>query len=931
MNKQIKLYQLKNINDCNFKAYISQFNFKTIQNKSSAIRKVYDKIIQDYDFVNLTETTLKIIIQEQLDDTYFLTKQEKEVEEIIILKHMIRYITYENKLDRKILSKKINDNVIIGENEIDVKADIIFENDNNIELVKYRTGATSLSAKARTEKNLPQNDMELFLLKKLGEQLYSENNKPIISSFVHLKGKKDEKDSYKQFLDDKSILMSNVEDLSMTFGIDKKAQKVIDKQIKDIMDILDFNNSTGNNIITFDYNNDLSDKIIGLANTKLTSDSEKCISSDCEFCNYSTLCNHRIVDKNEFEEVKEIVNSKGDVILTDAQKSVVDVEFGNYRVNASAGSGKSSTVVKRVVKLFNKGYTPQQILMITFTNKGAEELKSKIKNLINTKDLNIFTFNGFGENVISKEWELLGFTQQPQLASKIDINDTIKELLEEYDKIEWLNYKNPLINFPNAKGAFVQLINYFNTIKSFNYDVNSLIKNVLIKENQIDNLDELRKKAFLIFDLYGKFNSKLREKNLLQYQDQILYLIELLESDDKLLFKYGYSHIIVDEFQDTNPTQVKLLHILLKYKEYKSFMVVGDEKQSIFGFNNTTPENILNFHNEFENVKDICLNENFRSTPQICNVANKLSSLNERNINNDMISKKADGKLPQLLKFKTLSDENKYITELIEDKVKCGVPKHEICYIARTKKELLEVQGYLNDKNIDNIVEASELYLDNTSVQTIINLASFFRNTDLDYYLMEYMSISVDKFTELTLDETKDYVKEIQESIMCDFSDIETKEEYKDIEQETKIKYFNNLVIPIIESDKIAKSFMENINNKVFHSFNQFLIYLNKVMLYKDDTSIEKDNKKMDCVVLTTGHSSKGKEWTVVINSINKYKYEGQELDSLEEERRLLFVSITRAKQELYISLNTSQDKARSKGKYCKFADELKDIEIAEL
>ena len=936
MNK-IKLYQIKNISKCPYKAYISQFNLKTQQNKSSAIRKVYTTIIQntEYNFIELTSEQLKTIISELLEDTYFLTKQEKEVEETIILKHMLRYIEFENRIEsnRKILSKKISGNVIIGENEIEVKCDMVFENDNNIEIVKYRTSVTKLSLKARTESNKIPNDMELFLLKKLGEQLYSEQDKPIISSFYHLKGKKDEKDLYKQFLEDKYVLIKQVQDLNLTFGGDKKAQKAIDKAIKDISDVLYFDNSTGNNVITFDYDNDLSEKIIELSNTELSFKSEKCVSSDCDFCNFSTLCNHKVVEKSVLEEVKEVIKESKPMKPTKAQQEVIDVEFGNYRVNASAGAGKTSAVVERVIELFKKGYTTQQILLITYTSKGAEQLKSKISQSnmenINPKDLNIFTFNGFGDSIISKEWKQLGFTEQPKLASTIDVNDTIKELLEEYNKIEWLNYKNPLINFPYIKGAFIQLKNYFNIIKSFNYNEFSLMENILVKEKGEFTIEGLEDKSKLIFEMYNKFNEKLFKQNLLQYQDQLLYLIKLLENDETMLSCYGYSHILVDEFQDSNPTQVKLLHILLKYKENKSFMVVGDEKQSIFKFNCTSPENILNFHKEFENVKDINLAENFRSTPQICNVANKLSRLNSQTLNNDMVSRKADGELPKLLKFKTLSDENKYIADLIETKINEGISKHEICYIARTKKELLEMQKCLNDRNIDNVVEASELYLDNTYVQSIINLSNFFKDMEQDYYLMEYILVTVDNFLTTNENDIKDVVEDSKNAILIEFNKFEQEVNA----EELKIKYFNEMVSCITDLDDVAKSFMDNINSKTFSTFNKLLNYLHKIELYKDDTSIQKDtdSKKMDAVILTTSHSSKGKEWKVVINSINKFKYEGQELEDLEEERRLLFVSITRAMDLLYITVNINNDKARSKGKYCGFADQLADVEIIDV
>ncbi|NFF75923.1 ATP-dependent helicase [Clostridium sporogenes] len=945
--KNIKLYQLKNIKQCPFKAYVSQFDFKTLVNKSSMVRKVYKNILCNYNFIKLSQLQLKDIISEQLEDKYFLTNQEKEIEVLTISNYLTRYIEYEKRLNRKLLARNIYNNIEIGDKNIELNADIVFDNGNNIEIIKYKTSATKLSYKARTEKNLPKNDIELYLLKKLGEKLFSQYKKPIISSYYHLKGKNEDKNTYEQFLKDKLVLISKLNDLEFMAKIcvDKKDKKAIDKQMKTIKDVLYFDNTKGNNIISFDYDNDLSDEIIELSNTDLNFDSEKCQSSDCEFCSYSTLCNHKYIDKNDgVEEVQSLKKSNGEVKLTEAQKQVVDIEEGNCRVNSVAGSGKSTTMVLRAIELFKKGYKTNDILMITFTNKGCEELKEKITYWLSyygikgiyPRDLNIFTFNSFGDSVISKEWGKLGFTERPQLATMIDINDIIKELLKEYDKIEWLNYKNPLLNYPNSKGAFKQLLIYFNLIKSFNYTAEELIENVLMKEKYDLTKEELNKKVDLIIELYDKFNKKLKEKNLLQYQDQVLYLIQLLEVYPELKDVYGYKHIIVDEYQDTDSSQVDLLHLLNKYNGFKSLMIVGDNSQAIYSFRNTTPKNILNFDKEFENVKDIFLLDNFRSTPQICSVANKLDKLNTQRIDKDIISKKENGKIPELLKFKTIDNENKYIISLIQEKIKERIPKHEICYITRTKKELLELQKLLDEKSIPNIVEASELYLDNTNVQCIINLANFFRNMEQDYYLMEYLLIADNKFLEIDNKSFQEIVQTIKNEIIEEIQEIDNQEDSESIEEinkeDLKINCFYKRIQPIIEKDEVAKSFIENIQNRKFYTFNELLSYLYKIALYHDDTSIEKDDKKYDAIVLITAHSSKGKEWSVVINSINKYKYEDikNDLDLLEEERRLLFVSLTRAKDELYVTYNTNQNKARNKGKYCLFADELQNVQKIE-
>jgi len=175
----------------------------------------------------------------------------------------------------------------------------------------------------------------------------------------------------------------------------------------------------------------------------------------------------------------------------------------------------------------------------------------------------------------------------------------------------------------------------------------------------------------------------------------------------------------------------------------------------------------------------------------------------------------------------------------------------------------------------------------------------------------------------MSSDEMNESLNKLKEKII---NELESFAEEDNIEQ-LKIDYFNNMIDVLVQSNKVAYSFIENIKSKTFYSFNEFLNYLYKIALYKDDTSIDKDGNKYDTIVLTTAHSSKGKEWSIVINSINNYKHDENDYKELEEERRLLFVSITRAKDELYMTYNTSEDKARNKGKYSKFADELENVE----
>lgn len=933
MNKLTSVNQLNNIKQCPYKAYISQFNFKTNSTKNIMLSDVCKKVLCQSINKNLTKSEVYKLVAENVEDRYFITKQEKEVEVNILTNHIYRYLQYEQKQNRKVLKTKVkNKPVQINDHTINVSFDIALMNQNYIEVIKFKTGKTKLSYKARTEKNKPENDIELFLIKKIGEQMFSKYELPVVASYYHLKGKNEDEKLYKEWLDkgndEIANNINNAESALQFSATNKKEIKQFEKVIKQNKDVLYFDNTEGNNIISFDYDKDLSEEIEKLLSIKLTKESEKCQSTtNCQYCDYINQCQYKFVNI-ELEKVKEIKKASGKIAPTSTQQEIVAIDSGNYRVNSVPGSGKSSVMVLRVLELLKKSNKLDDTLMITFTNQGCYELKEKIQYHMNINNMNprrygrfnIFTFNSFGGMIINEHWGKLGFEKQPELASNIDVLDIIKDMLIEHDNIEWLDYRNPLMNFKNAKGAFYTLLEYFNIIKCYRYNQTELISNILSLENKFkdETPDSLENIANKVFELYNIFNSKLKEQNLLQYQDQILFTIQLLENYPNLINQYGYKHMVVDEYQDTNVSQVNVLKLLKTYKDNQSLCIVGDQAQAIYSFNNTTPDNIINFHNEFDNVQDINMIENFRSTPQIVNLANELNNLNQYKNDEDAISRCNNGQLPMLYKFDTSKNECEEIAKLIQDKIDEEIPIHEISVIARTKKELLLLQEVLNDKGIPNVLEISEMFLNNCNVKLILDFINFIKNPKHDYFLYSYGSLFNEDISNATDENINELVKQLKVNIIHELEIIE--------DEKSKINFFLELLQPICELDKVAKEFIEKLNIDKFHTLNDLLNYIQKHQIYSDNTTIEKDDNKYNAVVLTTAHSSKGKEWQVVINTINEYSYENITNGTDEEERRLLFVSFTRAKKELYVTYNTKQDKARGKGKYCEFVDELNEM-----
>lgn len=900
----MKIRQLLNIKECEFKAYMDSFNFYTREKKNIMISNTYKNIIKNYILSDYSDSELIELINRELEDSYFITKHEKQAVVNNIFTNLNRY---GRKVDNYIVDKDIKDDVNVRGNNIEVKADVVYKiDDNTYEIAKIRTSKPSLSYKARNRDNLPENDVELYCMYLLGKQLYPDKN--IVSSCHHMSGKKDSdkegKDYYKELLKGNEYKLCEQAlklEEQMSYCTDKKEITKIKKSIKTIQEVLNYDFTEGNNVISCSSFNEnyITDNIQKLMNIKLNENSNKCCDdSKCNMCDYSVYCKNKPIIK--LEELKQLESIQKEVILTEEQREVYLFNEGICKVLAGAGSGKSTTMAMRILRLIKEGCNPQDILLITFTEKGAKELKDKIIKLskfykvyFDYNDLEVFTFNSFGQYLINLEYKMLGYDKCPELATNINTLDILKELVEKYENIEWLNYKNPLMSMKNYKGALIQLKEIFSRIKSFDYSDIELLQ--YLKDSNLYNIKDYSKAIEDINTLYDEFNNKLKENNLIEYQDQILLTTKILQNK---LQGYGYKHIVVDEYQDTDKAQVKILKLLVDYNWFESLMVVGDINQSIFGFRNTTPDNIINFEKEFNNVEVKYMVNNFRSTKEIVDLANKFISQNESC--GDMKSKafKQNGNLVQLKEFDTLKEEKEYHLKLIKDKINDDEKLTDICYIGRTRKELEELKELLESNNIPCNLKVTERYIDNNIVKSILNLAYYFKDTTKNYYLWEFMNVNGVKESET--------IKQYDDLINNRIND-----------NDNVLELFFNIIDELIK-DEIAIKFINNIKTQNYHSISELLTYLNKVSLYNDDTSIEKDDKLYNAITLTTGHGSKGLEWKIVISSLNNFKYE-----NIEEDRRLLYVVLTRAKDELYLTYNNNMDKSRYKGKHTECVDEI--------
>lgn len=851
----MKMTELITLEQCGKRYQFDKLGIITSKGKSYymsiAMKEVIKKLLllspveyEDFVRTNKVFTELNSLLSDNL-----FVPLAKEEEITILASQIIRYTNYIKAVGGTIISKDIVQDINIGGKLITVSADMIIQHAKGIEIVKIKRKEPKLSYAARTFSNIPKNSIELYLLQTLGEHLYP--GKAVMASFHHLTAKND-KNGFIPYFETKKG--HNI--IGHLFKQEEATEIV--KRINDLFDM-----SKSNKFL------------------------KTCEISDCKVCSYRNICHYKKNQVAALKRIKEVKKAPKDFSLTNLQRKAVMFENGIVRINAGAGSGKTTVVALRVVELVLSGCEPEDILLITFTNKGAAEMRDKISYWLKQEGIeldlnrfNIYTFNSWGDGIVQDKYQVLGYNAKPTLIEKVEKYDIIFDLLKNNDKLEGYDYKNPLMNFRYAKGVVVRLENIFNYIKAYNVSYPSqLVERNMIKED-----------ADKVFDLYNKYTNILKEKNFIEYQDQINLILHLISEHPHQLDKYDYKHLIIDEFQDSASAELDLILFLSNQPKFESLMIVGDDSQSIFGFRNTSQDNILNFHLYFDEVQDINMIENFRSTPEIIKLANAINDLNTKKINKKLVSGLKHGDSPQLISFSNYETEYSFIAKKIKELLDNNKPE-DFAIIARTKNELFNMEEYLKDENIPYIIDIPEPLLNNTNIHIAESLLTFIDDLKTTQGLLEYLFVITDEYKGMNEVEIKKMVEDKAEEISDEIGLSEAGEE-------TKLNYFYSLLEEIKDDD--FEKFLKGLKDKNL-PFDKLRDYLHKFIEYEDNKTIEKTNDKYSAVTLTTAHTSKGKEFKIVFNTISRYEADVS-VEAKDEERRLLFVSMTRAKEKLFIT-----------------------------
>ena len=590
--------------------------------------------------------------------------------------------------------------------------------------------------------------------------------------------------------------------------------------------------------------------------------------------------------------------------LNDRQKEAVLYGDGPLLILAGAGSGKTSVLTKRVAYLIKeRNVSPSNIVAITFTNKAAKEMKERIIKEVGKKgyDIQISTFHSFGLRIIKENYERLGYEKNFTIIDSDDSLTVVKKILKEMG-----------IDYARFNPKFIK-----NQISS--------CKNEMVTPEKYKNLvnDEL---SDITYKVYKKYQDTLLRNNSLDFDDLLIKPIELFNKYKEVLENYQelFKYVFIDEYQDTNEAQYILSKMISA--KYKNICVVGDDAQSIYSWRGANFKNILNFEKDYQNAKVILLEQNYRSTKTILNAAN---SVIKNNINKKDKNLWTDNSLGEKIKYVRTNDEKdeaSYVTREIRSLVNNGVSLDDIAVLYRTNAQSRTIEeGFLNSNIPYKIVGAFAFY-SRKEIKDLLAYLKLIYNTKDDVSLMRIINYPKRKIGAKTIENlSMDAV--LNGTSMFDVissgKELEFKKLILEMKEKSEVLSLTETIDMVLDKSGIKSELesehtleadirLENLNEfksitKTFEEESGIASledFLNEVSLVSDVNDQKNDNSPK--VTLMTIHAVKGLEYKYVFvigmeENIFPHVNSCEEEGGIEEERRLCYVAITRAKEKLYL------------------------------
>ena len=602
--------------------------------------------------------------------------------------------------------------------------------------------------------------------------------------------------------------------------------------------------------------------------------------------------------------------------LNDKQyEAVVNTEGANL-VIAGAGSGKTKVLTHKIAYLIDeKNVKPWDILAITFTNKAANEMKQRVENLVGeiARDMWIGTFHSICVRILRKFIDRLGYERTFIIFDTTDQKSLMKQVLKAKnidDKM--FSEKSVLYEISNAKNEMLEPEQY------------------ALRTN-----GDYRKEV--ISELYASYQKRLKENNALDFDDIINLTIKILEENKDVLDYYveKFKYILVDEYQDTNKAQFKLISLLAS--KYGNITVVGDNDQGIYKFRGADITNILNFEKDFPGSKVIKLEQNYRCTQNILNIANEVIKNNKNKYEKKLWTKNDEGVLPKIYRGQTEYDEANYVVDQIEHlKITEHYNYKDFAILYRMNSQSRSLEDILRREDIPYKIVGGLKFYERKEIKDVIAYLRLVHNTNDNLSLIRIINepkrgigkTSIDSVEQIASTNGISMYEVIKKCDQYGLNRIYPKsrdfintiEELRQIKDNIKISELIKQILiqtgysAALELEKTdeAESRLQNLDEFLTVAIefeeqsaeNSLSDFLEGITLSSDIDEMEDTDES---VTLMTLHSAKGLEFPIVFmvgmedGIFPSYKSIGDD-EELEEERRLCYVGITRAKQLLYLT-----------------------------
>ena len=608
--------------------------------------------------------------------------------------------------------------------------------------------------------------------------------------------------------------------------------------------------------------------------------------------------------------------------LNKEQQQAVQHTEGPLLILAGAGSGKTKVLTVRIAHLLAQGVNPYEILAITFTNKAAKEMKSRVEGLVGDVANRIWlsTFHSFCAKFLRFEVDnFLGYNSNFTIYDTSDSQAVIKAALKA------LNLDDKY------------------------YPVGAMIAAISDAKNKLLFASDFRNQARDFYqqkvaDVYEYYERELRKNNALDFDDLLLVAVKLLQSNEAVLDKYSkrFRYVMIDEYQDTNHAQYLLAKLLASH--WKNIAVVGDADQSIYAWRGADIQNILDFEKDYPNCTSIKLEQNYRSTKIILDAANAVIENNEGRPKKNLWTDKTEGAKIQHFTAQSEHEEAAFIGDTIAKKHDIhGVPYGDMAILYRTNAQSRVLEEALIKRALPYTMVGGTKFYDRKEIKDVLAYLRVLYNPFDDLSLLRIINVPKRSIGATTVAKLQDYARANGTSLFMTLTQLHLVDTIKGKTKE-KLEEFGILIFTLVAEmeDKTVLDILESILDRTGYlaqleestdppdqaraeNIGELLSvakdfqdtnptgtvedFLEQVALVNDVDSFEQEESK---VTLMTLHAAKGLEFPIVFlggleEGLFPHSRTLMNPEEIEEERRLAYVGITRAEKELYISNATTR------------------------